>query len=702
MCRFRWYHLALMLLLVPHTSFALDLYWINGAMDLTFTEATRCTLVVSTSLGEQTLPPEWRLIWVADSCEIRPLPQPCGTNVAQIAACLDTPGWAQRLAGSSTVQFCSSGESAAAAAWYVFDAPAIGSGKLRVIALDPADPESARVLQSPNATFNGGSERSFPPSLLRTSVTHQSTAYELEVVGTGLDATSGVRLVAHDGSWDFPLEISGQADTLLTASASIAAHVPTTFLWIDTADGTMSAATLPADSPPPALALSCPAEGDETKMREVYEDHAADLIQPKDFALVPGGWTPEGQWLFHIFYIRKNQYLASASTEKNLGHAVSNGDPEDYSLSAWSIIDTAAIRTRGGRWDSLHVWAPSIVRKGLTYDMFYTGVGGDGHQRIGYATSSDLMTWVQRDSVVEVTPSNTTQIPWADPAPAYFGGKSQLRDPFVTDDPDTPGKWLMYFVTVPSAFAPEMVVGVARSEGDLTVWEDTFPLLNTHRSWPNPYDETPYRVESPHAFFWDGEWWLFSTINGDSIWAESNAFSPVDEQAGRWSQPQKLTSLVPPLQSGNLFFWHASEHLKLRDGIEYLAGWNDANVCISITQIIPNSSYLFSQCEPSVLEVDEQPLADPSSRLWLAGLHPGHSQVTLRMRLPVRMRARVDLHDIAGRRVRTLASGELASGERDLIWDGRDENGCRVGSGVYFASLLADGKRYTVRVPFIR
>lgn len=142
--------------------------------------------------------------------------------------------------------------------------------------------------------------------------------------------------------------------------------------------------------------------------------------------------------------------------------------------------------------------------------------------------------------------------------------------------------------------------------------------------------------------------------------------------------------------------------LKLRDGVEYLAGWNDANVCISITQIIPNSSYLFSQCEPSVLDVGGQPLGATSPRLWLAGLRPGHSQVTLRMRLPARMRARVDVHDIAGRRVRTLASGELVSGERDLTWDGRDESGGRVGSGVYFASLLADGRRYTVRVPFIR
>jgi len=48
---------------------------------------------------------------------------------------------------------------------------------------------------------------------------------------------------------------------------------------------------------------------------------------------------------------------------------------------------------------------------------------------------------------------------------------------------------------------------------------------------------------------------------------------------------------------------------------------------------------------------------------------------------PVGARAAVEIHDVAGRRVRTLA---LPEDGRPLTWDGRDERGRSVAAGVYF------------------
>lgn len=53
----------------------------------------------------------------------------------------------------------------------------------------------------------------------------------------------------------------------------------------------------------------------------------------------------------------------------------------------------------------------------------------------------------------------------------------------------------------------------------------------------------------------------------------------------------------------------------------------------------------------------------------------------------------VDLkvYDIQGRLVRQLLRGPVAAGENHILWDGKDNNGAPVTSGVYFCSLTADG-----------
>jgi Glycosyl hydrolases family 43/FlgD Ig-like domain len=681
------------------------LRWSGGATDLTFAEARRCTLLVQSDPGEGRLPAEWRLLWVADSCDISPIPlgpgQACQPDVAEVTDVerpRTTPEIAENL---TTVHYCSSAGPPASIARFVLDLPGRSRGRFKVIALDPSDIDSVRVIQSQVITFNGGVEEPFPSVLLRTSTSHHSTEFQLRAFGAGLSGAHDLTLVAPDGSWKQPLNLVEQTEESIFATAPLAASVPAAHLeGAGENNGAFNAPVL-ADPPPQFPALSDPPEGCEYKMREVWPDHDPYLIQPQDFAFVPGGWTPAGTWAFHIFYIRHNQVLAWDNTTKNLGHAVSD------TLSGWTVVDTAAIAVRPGRFDSDHVWAPSIVRKGLTYFLFYTGVDASGDQRIGLATSTDLVTWTQGDSILEVTDAHPTQIPWADPSPdSLYGGHSQLRDPFVTEDPNTPGDYLMYYVTVRADRSPEMVVGLARSDGDLNVWGQTAPIWSTSKGWPmagNP--PTAFVVESPHIFQRNGSWWLFSTVNGDSVWSQSNPSSPSDTTSSNWSQTQKLWTLVPPLQAANLYFWHATEYLQISalNDIEYLAAFNDANVCVSITQMRPASSpYLFSMGCPSVTDVGDRPLLAGTPRLMLTGLRPARSRVGLRIELPARMRVHLAIYDVLGRRVRTVSDGELPAGGTELWWDGKDASGNTSGSGVYFASLVAAGTRHSVRVPLIR
>jgi hypothetical protein len=47
------------------------------------------------------------------------------------------------------------------------------------------------------------------------------------------------------------------------------------------------------------------------------------------------------------------------------------------------------------------------------------------------------------------------------------------------------------------------------------------------------------------------------------------------------------------------------------------------------------------------------------------------------------------VYDILGREVKTIASEQLTPGHKSAVWDGRDEQGREVASGIYFYRLRA-------------
>lgn len=62
----------------------------------------------------------------------------------------------------------------------------------------------------------------------------------------------------------------------------------------------------------------------------------------------------------------------------------------------------------------------------------------------------------------------------------------------------------------------------------------------------------------------------------------------------------------------------------------------------------------------------------------------------------------VDVLDAGGRVRRALWSGVLASGRRDIVWDGRDSGGRNLPSGVYWARVRQGGFVWTDRMTLVR
>jgi len=78
--------------------------------------------------------------------------------------------------------------------------------------------------------------------------------------------------------------------------------------------------------------------------------------------------------------------------------------------------------------------------------------------------------------------------------------------------------------------------------------------------------------------------------------------------------------------------------------------------------------------------------------------NPSGSQVMLRYGLPQPGRVRLVVYDLRGRKVASLIDGEKAAGWHWVEWNGRDEIGGRVASGVFFARLDVGGFNQTRKI----
>lgn len=82
--------------------------------------------------------------------------------------------------------------------------------------------------------------------------------------------------------------------------------------------------------------------------------------------------------------------------------------------------------------------------------------------------------------------------------------------------------------------------------------------------------------------------------------------------------------------------------------------------------------------------------------------NPFNPATTISFSLPARATARLEVFDALGQRVALLHEGPLAAGPHTLQWDGRDERGRPVGSGIYFYRLHSGSFERVRRMVLLR
>lgn len=82
--------------------------------------------------------------------------------------------------------------------------------------------------------------------------------------------------------------------------------------------------------------------------------------------------------------------------------------------------------------------------------------------------------------------------------------------------------------------------------------------------------------------------------------------------------------------------------------------------------------------------------------------NPFNPSTKIEFSLPRRTKVTLDIYNIAGRRVRGLVDEELSSGHWSIVWNGEDDNGVEVASGVYLYRLRTSEYTQTKKMVIVR
>lgn len=99
---------------------------------------------------------------------------------------------------------------------------------------------------------------------------------------------------------------------------------------------------------------------------------------------------------------------------------------------------------------------------------------------------------------------------------------------------------------------------------------------------------------------------------------------------------------------------------------------------------------------------DQIEVITPVSALYPNFPNPFNPETTISFSLSKVSTVRLDIYNLKGQVVKTLVNGELTRGDHKLVWNGKDNNGRDVASGVYLYKLQTEGYSRTLKMMMMK
>jgi hypothetical protein len=202
------------------------------------------------------------------------------------------------------------------------------------------------------------------------------------------------------------------------------------------------------------------------------------------------------------------------------------------------------------------------------------------------------------------------------------------------------------------------------------------------------------------------------STNGGTTWSANQAASAVwDSQTG-WPNQLKIGDYYDMSSDlvGAHVAWAATfngeqdvYYLRVGDYDCNSNGVGDAQDIANGTSVDANLNGIPDECEEYSTDVATDGPETPSAyRLHPNFPNPFNPSTTIRYDVAVAGLVRIRIFDPAGRLVRALSNRSESPGTRTVVWNGKDDTGRSVASGVYFCRLDAPGFSETRKLVMLR
>jgi hypothetical protein len=288
-------------------------------------------------------------------------------------------------------------------------------------------------------------------------------------------------------------------------------------------------------------------------------------------------------------------------------------------------------------------------------------------------------------------------------------GVFSISPPFVqVISPNGGEKWSsgsVKTITWTELGAQRIKIGYSIDNGE--TWHD----INTVDASSGSYQWTLPLIESEKCFVRVSDYdFPQRTDIGDDVFTISKPYVTVTSPNGgeSWSTEMnditwksdgvKTVKIEYSLDGG--FSWNSVAKNVIANIVSY--GWHPALVTsqLCLVRVTAEENSSISDISDTVFTLNLATVVDAEKSMAFSLLpvnpNPFNPSTTISFTLPSLGMAILIIYDISGRKVRELASGTLQIGRHSILWDGRDDSGRAVSSGVYFARLTM-GKSVAVR-----
>ena len=134
----------------------------------------------------------------------------------------------------------------------------------------------------------------------------------------------------------------------------------------------------------------------------------------------------------------------------------------------------------------------------------------------------------------------------------------------------------------------------------------------------------------------------------------------------------------------------------------------DYSVMNKKTGVYENRSLISGMQKSSVVRFENLPTTQPGTpainRARLHGNYPNpfNPTTTISFSLPQEQHVALVIYNTRGQMVRSLLLGDFTAGEHSAVWDGKDDTGNSVGSGIYFYKLITDQQMLSQKMVLLK